>query len=119
MSSPKSVVHLFHDDGESLRTGSRLASRLAEVAGEHGVGIEVFCFGPAQKILTRSLGDDAVAFNAQIDALVEQGVRVGACVNLARADGVEDELIARGLALHVARDEFLRFTLEGATVISF
>lgn len=28
-------------------------------------------------------------------------------------------LVKRGLKLHVARDEFLRFTLEQATVITF
>ncbi|MCP2032628.1 hypothetical protein L1277_002738 [Okibacterium sp. HSC-33S16] len=116
---PTSVIHVFHDDPDSLRTGTRLAGRLAEVATEHGVAVEVFCFGPAQKHLTRSGDEDVDTFNAQIDALLEQGIRVGACVNMARTDGVEDQLRDRGIALHVARDEFLRFTLDGATVITF
>jgi hypothetical protein len=34
-------------------------------------------------------------------------------------DGSEDELVHRGSRLMVARDEFVRFALEVATVISF
>jgi hypothetical protein len=44
---------------------------------------------------------------------------VGACVTLARADGLEDALRARGLSLVIARDAFLRYSREGATVIGF
>ncbi|MGQ4600402.1 hypothetical protein [Nocardia sp. R6R-6] len=58
-------------------------------------------------------------FNRQIDELIAQSVRVGACVNAARADGAEDELRSRGIDLQVARDNFLRWTLERATVITF
>lgn len=114
----KTVVHVFHDDADSVRTGVRVAQRIAEVADERGVEIEVFCFGPAQRLLAR---DDELAdhLNAQIDALVATGVRVGACISLARADQLEDALRARGIALNVARDEFIRFTLEGATVLTF
>ncbi|MFJ8749255.1 hypothetical protein ACIREO_07960 [Streptomyces sp. NPDC102441] len=58
-------------------------------------------------------------YNRQVDELTAGGVVVGACVNAARADGSEAELLRRGFNLRVARDEFLRFTLEGATVITF
>jgi hypothetical protein len=37
----------------------------------------------------------------------------------ARTDGTEADLTRRGLRLRIARDEFLRFTLERATVITF
>lgn len=47
------------------------------------------------------------------------GVVVAACVSSARLDGSEDELVRRGFRLGVARDEFVRFALEGATLISF
>lgn len=119
MSSPKTVVHVFHDDPDSLRTGTRVAQRVAEVAEERGVEVEVFCFGPAQRQLAERGSETAAVFNEQIDALVASGVRVGACVNSARADGSEAALRARGVVLSVARDEFVRFTLEGATVVTF
>jgi hypothetical protein len=119
MSSPKTVVHVFHDDADSLRTGTRVAQRVCEVSDERGVEVEVFCFGPAQRQLTVTGQEPAATFNAQVDALVARGVRVGACVNSARADGTEDALQARGLVLSVARDEFVRFALEGATVVTF
>jgi hypothetical protein len=119
MSSTKIAVHVFHDDADSLRTGTRVAQRVAEVSEERRVAVEVFCFGPAQRQLAGTGSDAAAVFNEQIDALVASGVRVGACVNSARADGTEAALRARGLVLSVARDEFVRFALEGATVITF
>jgi hypothetical protein len=117
---PKTVIHVFHDDDDSLATGTRVAQRIQEIAPEHGSSVEVFCFGPAQRRLTGGGGEDSVAtFNRQIDELIADGVTVGACVNAARADGTEGVLTERGLNLRVARDEFLRFTLEHATVITF
>jgi hypothetical protein len=117
---PKTVVHVFHDDDDALATGTRVAQRIQEVSPERGVLVEVFCFGPAQRRLSGAGGSEAVAtFNRQIDELIAGGVRVGACDNAARADGTEEQLAARGLELRVARDEFVRFTLEQATVITF
>ena len=83
------------------------------------VDVEVFCFGPAQRRIGRIGNESDATYNRQLDELPAAGVVVGACVNSARADGCEDELVRRGFRLEVARDEFLRFTLEGATVISF
>jgi hypothetical protein len=118
----RAVIHQFHDDTDSLVTGSRVAQRMNEVAAEQGVEIEVFCFGPAQRVLG-SAGDAAdeshALFNRRIDELIAAGVRVTACVNAAREAGNDEELQARGLELRVARDEFLRYTLEGATVLTF
>jgi hypothetical protein len=119
MSSPKIAVHVFHDDPDSLRTGTRVAQRVAEVSDERRVEVEVFCFGPAQRQLAETTSEAGAVFNGQIDALVASGVRVGACVNSARADGTEAALRERGVVLGVARDEFVRFALEGATVITF
>ncbi|MDX3072909.1 DsrE family protein [Streptomyces sp. NPDC088354] len=111
---------MFHDDDDSLATGTRMAQRIQEIAPDHGTTVEVFCFGPAQRRLSGRGGPESVAaFNRRIDELIADGVVVGACVNSARAEGAEDELTARGLRLRVARDEFVRFTLEGATVITF
>jgi len=116
---PKTVVHVFHDDDDAVVTGTRVAQRILEVAPERGIEVEVFCFGPAQRRLGRQDGDADATFNRQVDELVAAGVVVGACVNAARADGTDDDLRTRGLALEVARDAFVRFTLEGATVLSF
>ncbi|GAA4572359.1 hypothetical protein [Planotetraspora kaengkrachanensis] len=116
----KTVIHVFHDDDHSIATGTRVAQRIQEVAPERGCTVEVFCFGPAQRRLSEGDATEAGAtFNRQVDELIADGVRVGACVNAARVDGTEEELTRRGLILQVARDEFLRFTLEQATVISF
>lgn len=116
---PKTVVHVFHDDDDSVVTGTRVAQRILEVASAHDVELEVFCFGPAQRRIGRNADEADATFNRHLDELLAAGVVVGACVNSARADGYEGDLAARGFNLRVARDEFLRFTLEGATVISF
>jgi hypothetical protein len=116
---PKTVIHLFHDDDDAVATGSRVAQRMLEIAPEQGVEVELFCFGPAQRRLADTDNEAGATYNRQVDELVAAGVHVGACVNAARADGSEEALRARGLDLRVARDEFLRFTLEGATVITF
>lgn len=116
---PKTVIHVFHDDDDSVTTGTRVAQRIHEVAAAQGVELEVFCFGPAQRRIGRGAGAADVTFDRQLDELVAAGVTVGACVNAARADGVEADLDARGFRLQVARDALLRFTLEGATVITF
>jgi hypothetical protein len=117
---PKTVIFLFHDDDASLNAGSHVAERVRQVAGDQGVELEVFCFGPAQGALTDESTDEIrVEFRKQIDALAVAGVKVGACLNAATSAGTVDELISRGLNLHFARDAFVRYALEGATVISF
>jgi hypothetical protein len=111
---------VFHDDDHSVATATRVAQRVQEIAPEHDCTVEVFCFSPAQRRLTSADGSDETAtYNRQIDELIADGVVVDACINAARAEGTEDVLAARGLSLRVARDEFLRFTLEQATVINF
>lgn len=44
---------------------------------------------------------------------------MGACLNAAQAAGTEAALTARGITLQYARDAFVRFAPEGATVITF
>lgn len=116
----KVVIHLFHGDEDSLAAGSHVAERIRQVAGDQGVDLEVFCFGPAQGALSDASGDAARSeYNRQINELVTAGVPVGACLNAARAAGTEQALQGRGITLQYARDAFVRFALEGATVINF
>ncbi|MBN9152404.1 MAG: hypothetical protein J0J05_00245 [Microbacterium sp.] len=115
----KTVAHIFHDDEDSLLIGSRLPRRWAEVAAEHGVEVEVFVFGAAQRRLRQNDREVDRRFNTHIDELIAAGITVGACLKMARADGTEAALAARGLTLAVARDVFLRYTMEQATVIGF
>jgi hypothetical protein len=113
------VVHLFHDDPDSLLIGSRLPRRMMEAAAPDDPPLEVFVFGAAQRRLGRDVTDVDRRFNAQVDELLTAGIPVGACVTLARADGIEENLLDRGFRLAVARDVFLRYAREGATVIGF
>jgi hypothetical protein len=59
------------------------------------------------------------SFNAQIDSLVQQGVRVTTCIGLAQKFGAETAFRARGITLESAALAFPRFAAEAATVISF
>jgi hypothetical protein len=115
----KTVAHIFHDDEDSLLIGSRLPRRIAEVSAEQNIEVEAFVFGAAQRRLGKTDSELDRRFNAQIDELIASGIPVGACINTARADGTESALAARGLTLAVARDVFLRYTREQATVIGF
>jgi len=116
----KVVIHLFHGDEDSLAAGSHVAERVRQVAGDQQVDLEVFCFGPAQGALADTSDDPTRSeFNRQIDELTAAGVPVGACLNAARAAGTEKALAERGVKLSYARDAYVRFALEGATVINF
>jgi len=46
-------------------------------------------------------------------------VAVGTCISIAEGLGAVEAFKARGLRLEYARDAFVRFALEGATVIGF
>jgi hypothetical protein len=116
----KVVIHLFHGDEDSLSAGSHVAERVRQVAGDQAVDLEVFCFGPAQGALSdQSAVPTLTEYNQQIDDLIKAGVPVGACLNAAKAAGTEQALTDRGIQLQYARDAFVRFALEGATVINF
>lgn len=116
----KVVIHLFHGDPASLAAGSHVAERIRQVAAEQLLELEVFCFGPAQDALGVQPGDAAgTEYNRQIDELTAAGVPVGVCLNAAQAAGTELALQARGITLQYARDAFVRFAREGATVVTF
>lgn len=109
----KIVPHLFHADAASMQTVPALAER---IRGASSGEIEVYVFGPAERILADIENAD---FNAQIDALVRAGVRVTTCIGIAQQIGAEAAFRARNLALESAATAFPRFAAEGATVISF
>ncbi|WP_298628572.1 hypothetical protein [uncultured Thermus sp.] len=112
----KVVIHIFHGEPSSLNTGVHLAERIRQVKEERGVDLEVYIFGPAE----RALLDPALAeYNQGVDGLVAQGVPVYTCLNSARALGAEEAFKARGIRLAYARDRFVDYALEGATVYSF
>lgn len=110
---PKTVLHLFHADPASLQTVPALAER---IAGTPGAELEVYVFGPAERMLA---DPEKTEFNAQIDAMVKAGLSVTTCIGIAQQIGAEDPFRARGLALESAAIAFPRFAAEGATVISF
>lgn len=110
---PKTVLHLFHADPASLQTVPSLAERILAAPG---TTLEVYIFGPAERMLANPEQTD---FNAQIDALVTAGVTVTTCIGIAQQIGAEAAFRTRNLALESAAVAFPRFAGEGATVISF
>ena len=112
----KIVIHLFHDDAASLGTGSHVTERIRQVMAERGTQLEAYVFGPAEKAL---MAADQREFNQQINALINAGVPVRTCISIAEGLGAVEAFKSRGLRLEYARDAFIRFALEGATVIGF
>jgi hypothetical protein len=112
----KVVIHIFHDDPNSLNTGSHVAERIRQVKEERGVELEVYLFGPAERALE---GEGNDAYREAIHCLVEAGVPVHTCIDIANAMGKAEDFTGKGLKLEYAREAFVRYALEGATVISF
>ncbi|WP_018466123.1 hypothetical protein [Calidithermus timidus] len=112
----KVVIHIFHADEGSLGAGSHVSERIRQVMQERGVNLEVYIFGPAEKAL---LNPELQDYNTTVDGLIRAGVPVYTCLNTAKALGAEESLSQRGLRLAYARDKFVEYALEGATVISF
>ncbi|MGA1859847.1 hypothetical protein VH569_28005 [Azospirillum sp. 11R-A] len=112
----KLVIHIFHDDPTSLAFAGDLAERVRQVKAERGVDLEVYVSGPARQAL---LNPAFTAFNDRIEVLTCDGIPVGACLSTVGAQDAADALKARGLRDEDARDAFVRFALEGATVVSF
>ena len=111
----KTVIHIVRADTDSLTGGVTVAQRISEVSSERGVTLEVFVFAGAQRALTDPRRED---FNAGIDGLIAANVAVTACLNFALKLGAADQLATRGIQLEAAREAFIRYTLEGATVIT-
>lgn len=112
----KVVIHIFHADDSSLGTGAHVSERIRQVKEERGVALEVYIFGPAEKVL----GDPARSqFREELVKLVQVGVPVHVCRSIAEDMGKADEFRRLGFTLEYARDAFARFATEAATVISF
>jgi len=112
----KVVIHIFHDDESSLGTSSHVADRIRQVKEEQHVALEVYVFGPAQKALLTPAG---AACRDTLIGLAKAGVAVRTCRNTAEAMGTVATLTELGFGLEYARDAFVRYAVEGATVISF
>ena len=116
----KTAVVIFNDNDAALKAGSHVAVRMAEVAEETGVELEVYLFGPGQKaFLSPDNSDAKSAFRNNIKELLDAGVRVSACKNSADSDDNSEVLLEKGFNLEFARDTFLRYGAEGASVITF
>ena len=112
----KLVVHIFHDDDSALGTGSHVSERIRQVKDPQGVALEVYVFGPAEK----ALADPArTAYRDTLATLAKNGVPVHVCRSIAEDLGKSDEFTQMGFTVEYARDAFVRYALEGATVISF
>ena len=114
--SKKVVIHIFHADESSLGTGSHVSERIRQVKEQHGVALEVYVFGPAEKALADPANG---AYRDTLIALAKNGVPVHVCRDIAEKMGKAEEFTNLGFTLEYARDAFVRYALEGATVISF
>ncbi len=111
----KLVIHIFHVHENAAITGAKLAERIRQVAGERGVTLELFIFGAA----ISALADPAQSeFRDALVALAKQGVPVLVCQQAVEAIGHAEIMRTLGFGLELARDAFIRFAIEGATVIS-
>jgi len=105
----KVVIQLFHDDPDSLNTGSHVAERIRQVKAERGVELEMYLFGPAERALERD-GNDS--YKESVQGLVDAGVPVHTGIDIANATGKAQALTAKGLTLEYARDAFARHAGE-------
>ena len=114
--SAKVVIHIFHDDPSSLNTGAHVAERIRQAKDENGIDLEVYLFGTAEKALRAKENEP---YSKAIQGLVQAGVTVHTCIDIANSIGATQDFSAMGLELEYARDAFIRYAKEGATVISF
>jgi len=96
----KVVIHIFHDDPDSLNTGSHVAERIRQLKEERGVEPEVYLFGPAERAIE---GEGNDAYREAFYGLVEAVVTVHTCVDIANAMGKAEDFTANGLKLEYAR----------------
>lgn len=112
----KVVIHIFHADERSLGTGSHVSERIRQVKDRQGVDLEVYVFGPAEL----ALDDPAHAeYRQTLISLAKAGVPVHMCRDIAESMGKMEEFTSLGFTLEYARDAFVRYAIEGATVVSF
>jgi hypothetical protein len=116
MTMKKVVIHIFHDDASSLGTGSHVSERIRQVKDQQGVMLEVYVFGPAEKALADPIN---AKFRDTLVGMAQNGVPVHVCRSIAEDLGKAEEFTRLGFTLEYARDAFVRYGLESATVISF
>ncbi len=112
---PKTVINIVRADSDALIGATTVARRMHEVADARGVTVEVFIFAAAQRALTDPRRQE---YNDAVDDLVRRGLEVSACLNFALSLDAADALAKRGIQLVAAREAYLRYGLEGATVVS-
>lgn len=112
----KVVIHLFHDDANSLGTGAHVSERIRQVKDEQGVALEVYVFGPAEHALADPVN---ATVRDTLAGMAQSGVPVHVCRSIAEAMGKAEEFTRLGFTLEYARDAFVRYAIEDATVISF
>ncbi len=112
----KVVIHIFHDDASSLGTGSHVSERIRQVKDQQGVALEIYVFGPAEKAIADTANS---TYRDTLVTLAKNGVPVLVCRDIAEKMGKAEEFTQLGFKLEYARDAFVRYALEGATVISF
>ena len=112
----KVVIHIFHADDRSLGNGAHVSERIRQVKDERGVGLEVYVFGPAERVLADPAREE---YRLTLTKLAEAGTPVHVCRSIAEDMGKADEFTRMGFTLEYARDAFVRYALEGATVVSF
>jgi hypothetical protein len=112
----KVVIHIFHDDDSALGTGSHVSERIWQVKDQRGVALEVYVFGPAEKALADPARKE---YRDTLITLVRAGVPVHVCRDIAERMGKAEEFTGHGFTLEYARDAFVRYAVEGATVVSF
>lgn len=111
----KLVIHIFHAHEGAPDTGAKLSERIRLVAAQRDVSLEIFIFGPAIAVLA---DPEQAAFRDALSALAAQKVPVHVCQQTVEMMGKVEMLTNLGFGLEFARDAFIRFAVEGATVIS-
>lgn len=112
----KVVIHIFHADDRSLGNGAHVSERIWQVKDERGVALEVYVFGPAEKALADPAREE---YQLTLTKLAQTGTPVHVCRSIAEDMGKAEEFTSMGFTLEYARDAFVRYALEGATVVSF
>ena len=112
----KMVIHIFHADDSSLGTGSHVSERIRQVKEERGVALEVYVFGPAERALADPAREE---YRLTLTKLAQAGTPVHVCRSIAEDMGKAEEFTRIGFTLEYARDAFVRYAVEGATVVSF
>jgi len=96
----KVVIHIFHADNSSLGTGSHVTERIRQVKDQHGVELEVYVFGPAERAL-----DDPAHADETCPAIPHVNRIHWPIPDPAKATGTQEEVVSvfRGVRDDIAR----------------